>query len=132
MSNVLAPSVCTNGAACDVAKLAGFYNAAASTTTFEIGQTGDIDNVPMNGTVGALASLIGSANFTFDTISIQCLNGVAGNGYNAVVNNFDMLVITAANERLPDGTTYPAQIGKLGLGAPNFNQTWLHFPPNPD
>jgi hypothetical protein len=131
MSNVLAPTVCANGVACDVAQVAGFYDATASTTTFEIGQTGNISNSPMAGTVGALPSLIGSANWVFDTIAIQFLNGVAGNEYNAVVENFDMLVISAANEELPDGTTYPVQIGKLGLGAPNFNQTWLHFPPNP-
>jgi hypothetical protein len=132
MSNVLAPTVCANGVACDVAKLAGFYNPSASSTTFEIGQTGDISNASMAATVGALPSLYGSANWMFDSISIPLSNGISGNGYNALIIDFDLLVISAANEKLPDGTTYPVQIGKLGLGAPNFNQTWNHFPPNPN
>ncbi|KAH6706295.1 hypothetical protein BKA61DRAFT_697934 [Leptodontidium sp. MPI-SDFR-AT-0119] len=44
--------------------------------------------------------------------------------------NFDMLVISEVPETLTDGTTYPAQIRKLGLGAPELNQSWLHFPPS--
>ena len=131
MSNVLAPSVCANGVACDVAKRAGFYDSSKSNTTFQIGQTGEVDNVGMSDIVGALPSLTGSANWMFDTIGIKMLNGVAGNEYTALVQNFDMLVISGANERLPDGTAYPVQIGKLGLGAPSANQSWLHFPPNP-
>lgn len=131
MTNVLAPSVCANGAACTVAKQAGFYTANSSSTTFEIGQTGDVDTAPFAATVGVIPSLTGNANWTFDTISIPMLNGVAGNAYKAVVQDFDLLLITAAHETLPDGTTYPSQIGKLALGAPEFNQSWLHFPPNP-
>lgn len=42
-----------------------------------------------------------------------------------------MLVVSEAYETLPDGTTYLMQIGHLSLGAPEFNESWLHFPPNP-
>lgn len=132
MTNVLASSVCANGAACNVAKEAGFYTASSSSTTFSIGQTGDIDKAQFNGVVGAIPSLTGNANWTFDTISIPMLNGIAGNQYKLIVPGFDLLVITSAHETLPDGTTYPVQIGKLALGSPEFNQTWLHFPPNPN
>jgi hypothetical protein len=132
MSNVLAPTLCANGAACDVAKLAGFYNPGDSSTNFEIGQTGNVTNSSMANTVGALPSLYGSANWMFDNISIPLLTGVSGNRYHAQLNDFDLFVISAANEKHSDGTTYPVQIGKLGLGAPNTNQTWLHFPPNPN
>ncbi|KAE8444952.1 hypothetical protein EG329_014079 [Mollisiaceae sp. DMI_Dod_QoI] len=132
MTNVLAPSVCANGVACPIAKQAGFYTADSSNTSFEIGQTGDVNSAPFAATVGAISSLTGNANWTFDTMSIPMLNGVAGNIYRAIVPDFDLFLITSAHETLPDGTTYPAQIGKLSLGAPNFNQTWLHFPPNPN
>lgn len=131
MSNVLAPSVCNNSAPCDVAKAAGFYNATTSTTEFDIGQTGDIRNAQFAGTVGAIQTLSGSANWMFDTVSILFTNGVAGISYTAVLPDYDLLVISSAYETLPDGTTYPVQIGKLGLGAPEFNQSWNFFPPNP-
>jgi hypothetical protein len=42
-----------------------------------------------------------------------------------------MLIVLDGHSTLPDGSTYPLTIGKLALGAPEFNQSWLHFPPNP-
>ena len=131
MTNVFAPTVCSGPKGCAITEDAGFYNSTASLSTFQIGQTGTVDNITMEGTVGAVSTLTGSANWMFDTVKIPFLNGVSGNSYEAAFPNFDMLVVSAAHETLPDGTTYPPQVGKLGLGAPEFNQSWLHFPPNP-
>lgn len=131
MTNVLAPSVCAKSTACPIANQARFYNSTKSESTFQVGQTGIVDNVGMDVTVGAISTLTGSVNWMFDTVSIPFLNSVSGNSYRAVLPDFDMLAISSAQESLPDGTTYPAQIGRLGLGAPEFNQSWLHFPPTP-
>jgi len=132
MTNVLAPSVCANGGACSVAQAAGFYDPDSSSTAFSIGQTGFVNNSAMSSTTGAIPTLTGSAYWWFDTMTIQTTDGVGGDENRRSIFNFDLLVITAANEILPDGTTYPAQIGKLALGASNFYQTWLHFPPSPN
>ncbi|KUJ07825.1 uncharacterized protein LY89DRAFT_691514 [Mollisia scopiformis] len=130
-SPVLAPSVCSNGAACQIVNLAGFYDSTKSSTTFQIGQTGQVVNSSLGGADAALGSVTGSANWMFDTMSIEMRDGVVGNTYYAVVQDFDLLVMSEALEKLPDGTTYPIQIGHLSLGAPEFNESWLHFPPNP-
>ncbi|KAF8850424.1 hypothetical protein BDZ45DRAFT_193940 [Acephala macrosclerotiorum] len=130
-SPVLAPSVCANGVSCSVAKEAGFYNPSTSNTAFEIDQTGKVVNSSLGGADAALGSLTGSANWMFDTMSIHLRDGIVGNTYFAEVQDFNMLVVSEAYETLPDGTTYPMQIGHLSLGAPEFNESWLHFPPNP-
>jgi hypothetical protein len=115
MSNVLTPSVCSRstGTDCNVAKAAGFYNLDKSSSSVQIGQTGDIRNSNFSDTVGALATLEGSGNWTFDIATIPMLNSGGGlNEYKLEIENFDMLTITSATEELPDGTTYPVQIGK--------------------
>ncbi|KAL3422982.1 aspartic-type endopeptidase [Phlyctema vagabunda] len=132
MSNVLAPSICTGNAPCNIAKSAGFYDPSVSSSTFQIAQTGFVNNISMFDTVGAIPSLQGSANWMFDTVFISLGNGTAGNEYKQRLLDFDLLVLSDAHQTLPDGTTYPVQVGKLALGAPNFNQTWLHFPPQPN
>ncbi|KAH7333320.1 hypothetical protein BKA65DRAFT_564501 [Rhexocercosporidium sp. MPI-PUGE-AT-0058] len=78
--------------------------------SLQIGQAGSVDNVAMDETVGAVSTFSGSGDWVFDTVSIPFPN---------------------EHKTLPDGTTYPAQIRKLVLGAPEFNQSWLHFPPDP-
>jgi len=118
MSSVPALSTCANGFACPVAKIAGFYNASASNTTFGIGQTGDTSFTPFSNTIGALSTLTGSANWMFDTVTVQAQNGVAGEPHDVNLLNFDLLVISGVNESLLGGTMYPAQIGKPSLGAP--------------
>lgn len=131
MTNVLAPSACVDEVLCNTAVQAGFYDSTESSTSIEIGQTGNINNDAFANVAGALPSLFGNANWTFDTMTIPILGGISTNVYQATVLDFDLLVITSAHETLPDGTTYPAQIGKLSLGAPNANQSWRHFPPSP-
>ncbi|TVY86395.1 hypothetical protein LAWI1_G008903, partial [Lachnellula willkommii] len=130
-SDVLAPSVCVDAAVCTIAKLAGFYNASASSTNVQIGQTGNIRNSSFESTVGGLPSLTGSADWMFETAALKIRDGVAGQTTDVNLSDFDMLVISEASETLPDGTTYPVQIGSLSLGAPQFNQSWTRSPPNP-
>lgn len=130
-SDVLAPSVCVDAAACPIAKLAGFYDASASSTNVQIGQTGNIRGSSFESTGGGLPSLTGNADYMFETATLKVQNGVAGQPVDVNFSDFDMLVISEANETLPDGTTYPVQIGSLSLGCPQFNQSWTHFPPNP-
>lgn len=84
-SPVLAPSMCANGVSYSVAKEAGFYNPSTSNTTFEIGQTGKVVNSSLGGADAALAWLTGSANWMFDTMSINLRDGVVGNTYYAEV-----------------------------------------------
>jgi hypothetical protein len=119
-SYVLAPSACNDDLSCAVAKDAGFYNSVALTTSFQIAQTGFVDTADMQ------------ANWTFDNMSIPLSDGTVRGPYSAIIPDFDMIVISAANETLGDGNTYPVQIGSLALGAPHFNQTWLDFPPIPN
>jgi hypothetical protein len=103
-----------------VAKDAGFYNSVASTTSFQIAQTGFVNTADMQ------------ANWIFDTMSINLSDGTVRGPYNAIIPDFDMIVISAANETLGDGTTYPVHIGSLALGPPHFNQTCVDFPPHPN
>ncbi|OBT77689.1 hypothetical protein VF21_03724 [Pseudogymnoascus sp. 05NY08] len=130
MSNVLASSVCATGSSC-IAQSAGVYNGSSSSTNVEIGQTGSIVNSSFSHTVGAQPTIFGSAHWMFDTVAVTVREGASGNSFIAPIQNFDMLVVSNGHETLPDGSTYPLTIGKLALGAPNFNQTWDHFPPNP-
>jgi hypothetical protein len=68
----------------------------------------------------------------FDTVTVLIQNGVARNLLDAVILDFDMLVISKGYSTLPDRTMYSTEVRKLALGALNFNQTWLYFPPNPN
>jgi hypothetical protein len=110
-SYVLAPSACNDDLSCAVAKDAGFYNSVALTTSFQLAQTRFVNTADMQ------------ANWTFDTMSIPLSDGTVKGPYSAVVPDFDMIVISAANETLGDSTKYLVQIGSLALGAPDFNQT---------
>ncbi|EPE29610.1 Acid protease [Glarea lozoyensis ATCC 20868] len=140
MSNVLASTVCTGSIAvnCDVSK-AGFYDGKKSTTFVQIPQTGSIQNESFSKTGNTLSTLEGSAEWIFDTATIPMQNSGSGldssggslESYTLAIDNFVMLTVTSGVETLPDGTTYPAQIGKLALGASNFNQSWAQNPPNP-
>jgi hypothetical protein len=113
MSNVLTPFVCKGSSECDVAKLAGFYAVDNSSNSIQIGSTGNIKNSAFANTVGALSTVKGNANWTFDVATIPMVNGGGNlNSYSLEIDNFDMLTITSGTEELPDGTTYPVQIGK--------------------
>lgn len=130
MSNVLGSSVCATGSSC-IAQSAGVYDNSSSSTNFEIGQTGTIGNSTFSHTVGALQTVFGSAHWMFDTVAVSVREGASGDSFVAPIQDFDMLVISDGHETLPDGSTYPLTIGKLALGAPEFNQSWNYFPPNP-
>lgn len=130
MSNVLASSVYTTGPIC-VAQSAGVYTYSASTTKFEIGQTGTFENSSFASRTGALQTIFGSAHWMFDTVNVPVRDGTSGDAFTAPIQDFDMLVVLDGHSTLPDGSTYPLTIGKLVLGAPEFNQSWLHFPSNP-
>ncbi|ELR02107.1 hypothetical protein GMDG_05267 [Pseudogymnoascus destructans 20631-21] len=130
MSNVLASSLCATSSSC-IAQSAGVYDNSSSSTNFEIGQTGSIENSTFSHTVGALPTIFGSAHWMFDTAAVPVREGASGDSFTAIIQDFDMLVVSDGHETLPDGSTYPLTIGKLALGAPEFNQSWNHFPPNP-
>jgi hypothetical protein len=129
MSNVFNQSICPNNQVCGSTE-AGLYNPSTSDTSFELGQTGYIQNSDFSGTVGALPLLYGNANWIFDTVEIPCSDGVSGPQYNDVILDFDLLVVSSAYIQLPNGSIYTPVVGKLSLGAPNFNQTWDDFPPH--
>lgn len=113
-SNVLTPSICLGRTEteCAIPKAAGFYDENLSKTSKHIVGTGRIANStpPQNG--GVLDSLQGNANYTFDTVKISMLDVGQPTRYSLAMRNFSMLTITSGMEELPDGTTYPAQIGK--------------------
>lgn len=130
MSNIISSSVCTTGSVC-VAQSAGVYSYSDSKTYFEIGQTGTVDNASFAFTTGGLPTVFGNAHWMFDTVAVPVTDGASGDTVKALVQNFDMLVILDGHSTLPDGSTYPLTIGKLSLGAPEFNQSWNYFPPDP-
>lgn len=131
MTNVISPSVCQSGQAC-YASDSGVYNPYLSTTAVAIDQTGAIHNSTYAGTVGALSTLFGTANWVFDTVLVPLKNGVAGNSLKAELDDFDLLVLEEAYSTLPDGTNYSVQVGKLALGSPAVNQSWAYLPNNPN
>ncbi|KFY16972.1 hypothetical protein V492_00981 [Pseudogymnoascus sp. VKM F-4246] len=130
MSNVLESSICETSSPC-IAQSAGVYDNSSSSTTFEIGQTGTLKNETFAHTVGALPTIFGSAHWMFDTVAVKAREGASGDSFTASIEDFDMLVVSNGHGTLPDGSTYPLTIGKLALGAPEFNQSWAYFPPDP-
>ena len=66
MTNVFTSSVCTNNDA-NCGK-AGFYNSSTSSSSFDIGETGDIRSTVFSKSVGAMPALTGSADWGFDTV----------------------------------------------------------------
>jgi hypothetical protein len=116
MSNVLASTVCPNSGSdvkdCDASN-AGFYDANKSKTAVQISGTGHRENESFSGDPNTLSTLFGSGGWTFDTATIPMVNTLGGlQSYNLNIDNFDLYTITSGVETLPDGTTYPAQIGK--------------------
>jgi hypothetical protein len=114
MSSVLASTVCAGSIAvnCDVSKT-GFYNGKKSTTSIQIPQTGSIRNESFSPTGNTLSTLEGSAEWIFDIATIPMQNSGGGlESYTLEMDNFVMLTVTSGVETLPDGTTYPAQVGK--------------------
>jgi hypothetical protein len=80
---------------------------------FRSEKTGFIENANFSDSGGNLATVTGSANWTFDTATISMQNSGGGlNDYDVKIEHLDMLTITSGTEKLPDGTTYPVQIGK--------------------
>jgi hypothetical protein len=75
---------------CAVAKETGFYNSIALTTSFQSSQACFVDTVDMQ------------ANWAFDTMSISTTDGTVRGPHDAVVPDFDMIVILAANETFGD------------------------------
>jgi hypothetical protein len=114
MSNVLASTVCAGSDAhdCDVSN-AGFYDMNKSKTAIQIPQTGNIKNGSFSGDGNILSTLVGSGGWTFDSASIPMVNTGGGlQSYKVAIDSFDLFTITSGLETLPDGTTYPVQIGK--------------------
>lgn len=130
MTNVLEKGICNNTAECS-AEDAGLYDYLASDTWVRKAGTGQIEGISMKNIVGADHSVErGSARWTFDTVRFQAEDGGAGYTVPIMLENFDMLVISKAEQSLPDGSKYPLTIGKLALGAPAKNQSW-NDAPNP-
>ncbi|TVY78110.1 hypothetical protein LSUE1_G006095 [Lachnellula suecica] len=121
-SNILSSSICasTPSQSCS-ASLAGLYNSSASTSSNDLGASfgGSVNNGTFSDK--GLLSLVGSANITFDAMSIATEDPPSAS---VQYSNFDMLVISEGYEILPNGTDYPIEVGNLALGAPNLNQTW--------
>ncbi|KUJ23119.1 uncharacterized protein LY89DRAFT_693389 [Mollisia scopiformis] len=115
-SNILGSSICTDVVPC-YAQQAGVYNPSASTSALTFTFVGDIEQVDW--TSGAMP-LTGTHAVQFDTAIVPAPDLVAP----ATIPNLSLQVIPNAYYTLPNGTTYPPEVGTLALGAESVNQTY--------
>ncbi|RDW73415.1 hypothetical protein BP6252_07322 [Coleophoma cylindrospora] len=110
-SVIYASSLCAT--VCD-AQVAGLYDPSASSTQFSFPEVPTLTNSFSSGTGGV------NASFIFDNLNVLS----TGSDPPAVVSSFDMQVLTAGFNVLPNGVKYPLEIGNLAFGARDVNQTW--------
>lgn len=121
-SNILPVTICLNETTSSTcfAEQAGLYNSSASSTVSSFAVAGNGPNSTVDWTFGAMP-LTGSARWIFDNINIR---EDASGSPRIPISLLSMYSIDEAYETLPDGSTFPIEVGTLALGAPAYNQSF--------
>jgi hypothetical protein len=127
-TQILSSSVCSTSttlSGCN-ANAAGLFDPEKSSSLVTISETGTIKNGNFCVNGGGIPSMSGDAEWMFDTLSLTLQDGVVGNNGQNTIRNLSTMVISRGYNTLPSGSTYAAEVGKLSLGAPEINQSWVH------